>query len=74
MIYLLKANIVSRLHFAFCLTHISERLPGKINQKALYNLFAASLHAKPPEEPLERAERERRDAQLRILIWSLVRE
>lgn len=43
---------------------------GKINQKAPYNLFAAYLHTKPLEELLERVERERRDAQLRILIWS----
>ena len=38
--------------------------------KAPYNLFAAYLHNKPLEELLERVERERRDAQLRILIWS----
>jgi hypothetical protein len=43
---------------------------GKINQKALYNLFAAYLHTKPLEELLERVERERRDAKLRILTWS----
>ncbi|MGD0172480.1 MAG: hypothetical protein ABSB81_10240 [Halobacteriota archaeon] len=52
----------------------SQIYTEKINQKALYDLFAAYLHTKPLEELLERVERERRDAQLRILIWSLVRE
>jgi hypothetical protein len=41
---------------------------GKINEKNLYSLLAAYLHIKPLEELLGRVERERRDAQLRILI------
>jgi hypothetical protein len=39
-------------------------------KQALYNLFAAYLHTMPLEELIEGVERARRDAQLRILIWS----
>ena len=39
-------------------------------REAVYNLFAAYLHTVPLSELIDSFERARRDAQLRILIWS----
>ncbi|MGB9372122.1 MAG: hypothetical protein WCB79_09375 [Halobacteriota archaeon] len=39
-------------------------------KQPIYKLFAAYLHTVPLEELLASVERARRDAQLRILIWS----
>jgi hypothetical protein len=41
---------------------------GKMNQQALYNLFAAYLHSVPLEELIERVERARRDEQLKYVV------